>query len=550
MGRGRLKKQKDTDNNIDEDKKILEDGLDEKIRNEVISQFLHRYKLDIGKIEQVKIDDRPAITDLCILLQEFSRRSMNWPLIKIGKLVSKNTHYIYQGKYKINRKQFMSYGSYYAHDDEKNEKKFQIPTEVIEYLEINGEKMILAGGSISDMICGRLPKDYDLFCIGERPQINTVNMIETINSYTTIKYPKIQIIKRIYSSPEQVIGGFDMEPSKFFVDHNLDVFCTVGALMCLFYQMNPININSYSSTFVRRINKYKRAKGFQPVFNNQIKVDNCCPFNRATFIIQDKERHYFNDYSIELSIHKTMGFDDKIFFLNFCSMMRDEKDGYCIAGGEIIPKQKFLDHAKELYKKEMNESFWVYDFHRRNHILPKISNTNTFAEIFQRRNDLNKFVRYGWRGDKDMLKKNIYFMRIDRIEKSYNDYVSIVDKFRISNPGTQHTSSFHPVQFKTLGEAEEFKKKFFGQRYRKHDHSTPDIVCFLMYAKRIILPRPITYLIGCFVCAFKLFEYIPKEAEPKNEQQEENRNEENDRKRKFTDNLSESNSSSQSEENN
>eukprot|EP01091_Cochliopodium_minus_P001713 TRINITY_DN1161_c0_g3_i1.p1 TRINITY_DN1161_c0_g3~~TRINITY_DN1161_c0_g3_i1.p1 ORF type:complete len:545 (+),score=157.89 TRINITY_DN1161_c0_g3_i1:120-1754(+) len=544
MGRGRLKKQKDTDNNIDEDKKILEDGLDEKIRNEVISQFLHRYKLDIGKIEQVKIDDRPAITDLCILLQEFSRRSMNWPLIKIGKLVSKNTHYIYQGKYKINRKQFMSYGSYYAHDDEKNEKKFQIPTEVIEYLEINGEKMILAGGSISDMICGRLPKDYDLFCIGERPQINTVNMIETINSYTTIKYPKIQIIKRIYSSPEQVIGGFDMEPSKFFVDHNLDVFCTVGALTSIKYRINPINFNSYSSSFSRRILKYMR-KGFNPIYVNQFpKFDYCCNKQRKReFELKEvSPLTLHTDYGLELASHFIMDTEEKIFRLNFSCLIRNEKDGYCIANGNVLPKQKFLDHVKKLYYLEKNSRNLNNYFCIKKHLFPSNDQITELKNL--------KFRRWQIYGSSQKVAKFVYSLRVENIEKNYNEYTSIVDKFRISNPGTQHTSSFHPVQFKTLGEAEEFKKKFFGQRYRKHDHSTPDIVCFLMYAKRIILPRPITYLIGCFVCAFKLFEYIPKEAEPKNEQQEENRNEENDRKRKFTDNLSESNSSSQSEENN
>ena len=56
----------------------------------------------------------------------------------------------------------------------------------------------------------------------------------------------------------------------------------------------------------------------------------------------------------------------------------------------------------------------------------------------------------------------IYGMRISNIEKHYPQYLSIVSRFRISNPGSQHTSSFHPLQFHSLKEQEEFKKNFLG----------------------------------------------------------------------------------------
>ena len=83
-------------------------------------------------------------------------------------------------------------------------------------------------------------------------------MLETSFSYTTISSPKIQIIKRIYSSPEQVIGGFDLDPSRFFMNTEFEIYCTVGAFISLQYRMNPINFNSYSSTFTRRISKYSK----------------------------------------------------------------------------------------------------------------------------------------------------------------------------------------------------------------------------------------------------------------------------------------------------
>ena len=59
------------------------------------------------------------------------------------------------------------------------------------------------------------------------------------------------------------------------------------------------------------------------------------------------------------------------------------------------------------------------------------------------------------------------------IEAYYNEYASIVDKYRISNPGGQHTSSFHPVEFKTLSELVSFKQNIFQDKYVPHDFSTP-----------------------------------------------------------------------------
>ena len=67
----------------------------------------------------------------------------------------------------------------------------------------------------------------------------------------------------------------------------------------------------------------------------------------------------------------------------------------------------------------------------------------------------------------------IYCARVENIEKNYPLYLSIVDKFRYSNPGSQHTSSFHPLSLKTLEEQRELKKKFFGSKYVDRDHSTP-----------------------------------------------------------------------------
>lgn len=67
--------------------------------------------------------------------------------------------------------------------------------EVLNLLYINKESMILAGGSVVDILNGRYPKDYDLFCIRERPKMPTGDeqiWIETNNSLTN--FDKIQVV--------------------------------------------------------------------------------------------------------------------------------------------------------------------------------------------------------------------------------------------------------------------------------------------------------------------------------------------------------------------
>ena len=81
-----------------------------------------------------------------------------------------------------------------------------LPEEVTSLLFTNN--LILAGGSVVDIMCGRRNvNDYDLFCIGSRPKsFHEDTWIESKNCLTTLSKPKIQVIKRIYDNPGQVIG--------------------------------------------------------------------------------------------------------------------------------------------------------------------------------------------------------------------------------------------------------------------------------------------------------------------------------------------------------
>lgn len=180
---------------IMQDPKILnKNEIDEKY-DKFIETFISKYK---QQEETTSNNERLAdprlirISDLTIMLQEFSRRSLNWPILKIGKLIPDGNYYKLENPIL----------------DELSKSRIELPMEVISLLYINQECLILAGGSCVDLLMGRHVKDYDLFCIKQRPKIsfNENDILETMHSLSTITYPKIQIIKRIYDCVEQVIG--------------------------------------------------------------------------------------------------------------------------------------------------------------------------------------------------------------------------------------------------------------------------------------------------------------------------------------------------------
>ena len=151
------------------------------------SKFLGKYS-DCYQVPE-EHHERVRISDLCILLQEFSRKSMNWPTIKLGKLKGEGNGYKFESdvlKLELNA--------------------IEIPFDVYNLM-ISNPNLILAGGSVVDLLLQRKVRDYDLFCISSRPNnFRTENWIETCFSISTLEKPKIQLIKRIYDNPQQVIG--------------------------------------------------------------------------------------------------------------------------------------------------------------------------------------------------------------------------------------------------------------------------------------------------------------------------------------------------------
>jgi hypothetical protein len=81
-------------------------------------------------------------------------------------------------------------------------------------------------------------------------------------------WPKIQIIKRVYNSPDEILGGFDLDPSRaalLWQGDKFEAFCTNSYINAVEFGINLIVPSRQSESFNHRIAKYS-AKGFEPYF--------------------------------------------------------------------------------------------------------------------------------------------------------------------------------------------------------------------------------------------------------------------------------------------
>ena len=69
-----------------------------------------------------------------------------------------------------------------------------------------------------------------------------------------------------------------------------------------------------------------------------------------------------------------------IFIYFYLFLFSQEEDGFCIAKGQVIPKERFLEQAKVLYNREKS----MYDlkryFYQRNNIFPRLEQAKTFTQ--------------------------------------------------------------------------------------------------------------------------------------------------------------------------
>lgn len=265
---------------------------------------------------------------------------------------------------------------------------------------------ILAGGAVIDILKERTPHDYDIFFINKLPtkfieklkkKENYFESIHCIGIETDTKDPrdnthsKIQFIKRLYDNPARVIGGFDLDACRFFMNHIGEIYATPTALFVL--QTNKIVINPccQSENFYFRMMKYQRKKRFtiiQPhnIINHHL-------FKNAN----DYNRPYYNNAERTLM------------------MILANKAHKCI----IFNKPITLSDLKITMS----------------HFVVRWGSTNIIS-----------YVLPEMRGKK--ISEAIPFKVLNKIlTEKYEEYKKL-SNFLMSNTSSQMTASFHPTNYK------------------------------------------------------------------------------------------------------
>jgi len=304
-----------------------------------------------------------------VCAQEFSRKIVSWNLVHLGKFSL--DVYLYPGEY-------LAGGAVFA--------KISGPHARGEIILANGtrvnKKKWMRGGQIND---------YDIFFTvypEERlRELADVSRIETPRyiSYTDAGDRKIQLIKRIYASPDQIIGGFDVDPCRFIQDAEGNVFTTHGGLYSLFTGNQIINPFSQSKNFYYRIRKYY--------------------YFRSVHVYAEKGEmlaHSFankSDYELAHELHFDSTAAD-----NVLKIITDSFDHFIVANGQILSLERLLQ-AFEAEKK--------------------------YFKKFQQLKCMPDPIAFG---------------RI-KIKAFYQKYVETVGQFIYTNPHRQFTGSFFPTNF-------------------------------------------------------------------------------------------------------
>lgn len=412
--------------------------------------------INIDNIRVAKLPNVLLLNMLYIALQECSRRACLWQLYTITE-------------------------------------KLQLPPVIEELLSHNS--VWLAGGAVIDILMGKKPKDYDMFLIGDilETQIflssirKRYKCIESINSITVMMADidsegeeimlEVQFIKRVYDSPAHIIGGFDIDASRFIYRDGV-VTTTLSGYNAWKSKYLYINPYAMSETYFRRLKKYS-IKGFYIInMYTNYGIHNAITHKYHNF-------KYNSDYAVPYiyrynKITLANG-DISDIEINAKFLLQKKYKRLYIRDNEIHSLESMIENMKDKF----NKGNWrVMPFFNKY----KIIDTNIHSTKYH--GDSYESFPYQLQFDgKKYMSRTPWNVMIERIlTKRYKYYVD-VSKLRISNVTTQFTGSFNPIKI-------EPSKLFKDYIHRDIGVKIPGLLVIL--CRKILFPRHIRYLIAAF----------------------------------------------------
>lgn len=154
---------------------------------------------------------------------------------------------------------------------------------LMQILKLGDGCLSLCGGKISDYLQNNYSySDYDLFfhsCSEEQATVILHRCLEYLSREGGFKYFRsqgcitvknyeycFQFILRLYESPDQILGGFDLWASKIGFDLKRGIFATIHGAFALITRCQPIDTSKRSMSYEYRLEKYQRGKHIGIVF--------------------------------------------------------------------------------------------------------------------------------------------------------------------------------------------------------------------------------------------------------------------------------------------
>jgi len=149
---------------------------------------------------------------------------------------------------------------------------------VYEILLIGNGKLSLCGGSIVDIVRGSYLNDFDFFfhCDSIEEADDILNrcllLIDehdtkytrsqgVLTVYLTENSDKLQFIRRIYKTKDQILLGFDMAACRIGYNPIDGVFATICGGLAIAMRSFPVDVTQRSLSFIHRLKRYN-SKGF------------------------------------------------------------------------------------------------------------------------------------------------------------------------------------------------------------------------------------------------------------------------------------------------
>lgn len=431
--------------------------------NEQERKFCEKY-ISILKSEFRKVNIHFAL----ICAQEFARKIVSWNLISLGSfplpLTLHKNEYLAGGAVLANiwNNKFLKYHKKRLNTKKKKLRNFGsvslkifITNALISpekkrdtiknWASIKSSEMKKKELKLEELNKIKLEKaevhDYDIFFTAMPTfKYSKKNVLETVSSISILSQNselsnyfeitdtcKLQFIKRIYNTPNNIIGGFDLDPCRFIQvppflsdsflleskkgdekggEKESEVLTTVGGLYSILTLKQVININCQSKNFYHRIKKYNIFKPLH-VYSYS---------NYMTPICSQKE----NDYSGETV-------EEGSFSMSSCSSKKiniEKKiDDLIVNLNYLLSGQFEFFYYRDGVVYELDEFINAYNRLENPHIF--------FSKSLTGKIPPKKFIKLG----------------LEKIKVFYHRYANLSKKFIIKNSHSQFTGSFNPTSY-------------------------------------------------------------------------------------------------------